>query len=51
MTLLVIILLGCLVYYLEQNKVLEGMTGNGKENVTTHKTSTKNSNNSKKKTA
>jgi len=28
MTLLVIILLGCLVYYLEQNKVLEGYQGN-----------------------
>ena len=30
MTLLVIILLGCLVYYLEQNKVLEGFEGNEK---------------------
>jgi len=35
MTLLVIILLGCLVYYLEQNKVLEGFEGNGKGNVAT----------------
>jgi hypothetical protein len=34
MTLLVIILLGCLVYYLEQNKVLEGFE-DGKGNVAT----------------